>query len=130
MLFPSTACLLQHKIGANHAWGFDVSAACSAFAYSLTVGSQFIAAGSVKYALIVGADVMSSIIDYTDRTTCVLFGDGAGAVVLGPSRGPRLRHPRLRARNRRQRRRGAVHAGGRQPEAGLARDRSTSGCTS
>ncbi|HUU35347.1 MAG TPA: beta-ketoacyl-ACP synthase III [Vicinamibacterales bacterium] len=84
-LFPSTACLLQHKIGANHAWGFDVSAACSAFAYSLTVGSQFIAAGSVKYALIVGADVMSSIIDYTDRTTCVLFGDGAGAVVLGPS---------------------------------------------
>ena len=84
-LFPSTACLLQHKIGANHAWGFDVSAACSAFAYSLTVGSQFIAAGSVKYALIVGADVMSSIIDYTDRTTCVLFGDGAGAVVLGLS---------------------------------------------
>ena len=84
-LFPSTACLLQHKIGANHAWGFDVSAACSAFAYSLTVGSQLIAAGSVKYALIVGADVMSSIIDYTDRATCVLFGDGAGAVVLGPS---------------------------------------------
>jgi len=87
MLFPSTACLLQHKIGASHAWGFDVSAACSAFAYSLTVGSQFIAAGSVKYALIVGADVMSSILDYTDRTTCVLFGDGAGAVVLGPSEG-------------------------------------------
>ncbi len=84
-LFPSTACLLQNKIGANHAWGFDVSAACSAFAYSLTVGSQLIASGSVKYALIVGADVMSSIIDYTDRTTCVLFGDGAGAVVLGPS---------------------------------------------
>ena len=84
-LFPSTACLLQHKIGANHAWGFDVSAACSAFAYSLTVGSQLIAAGSVKYALIVGADVMSSIIDYTDRATCVLFGDGAGAVVLGRS---------------------------------------------
>ena len=84
-LFPSTACLLQHKIGASHAWGFDVSAACSAFAYSLTVGSQLIAARSVRYALIVGADVMSSIIDYTDRTTCVLFGDGAGAVVLGPS---------------------------------------------
>jgi 3-oxoacyl-[acyl-carrier-protein] synthase-3 len=87
MLFPSTACLLQHKIGASHAWGFDVSAACSAFAYSLTVGSQLIAAGSVKYALIVGADVMSSILDYTDRTTCVLFGDGAGAVVLGRSDG-------------------------------------------
>jgi 3-oxoacyl-[acyl-carrier-protein] synthase-3 len=87
MLFPSTACLLQNKIGATNAWGFDVSAACSAFAYSLTVGSQLIAAGSVKYALIVGADVMSSIIDYTDRTTCVLFGDGAGAVVLGRSEG-------------------------------------------
>ena len=85
MLFPSTACLLQHKIGASRAWGFDVSAACSAFAYSLTVGSQLIAAGSARYALIVGADVMSSILDYTDRTTCVLFGDGAGAVVLGAS---------------------------------------------
>jgi 3-oxoacyl-[acyl-carrier-protein] synthase-3 len=90
MQFPSTACLLQHKIGARHAWGFDVSAACSAFAYALTVGSQLIAAGSSKYALIVGADVMSSIIDYTDRTTCVLFGDGAGAVVLGPSADPDL----------------------------------------
>jgi 3-oxoacyl-[acyl-carrier-protein] synthase-3 len=87
MLFPSTACLLQHKIGASRAWGFDVSAACSAFAYALTVGSQLIAAGSVKHALIVGADVMSSIIDYTDRATCVLFGDGAGAVVLGASEG-------------------------------------------
>ena len=90
MLFPSTACLLQNKLGAKRAWGFDVSAACSAFAYSLTVGSQLIAAGSAKYALIVGADVMSSIIDYTDRTTCVLFGDGAGAVVLGPSSSPGL----------------------------------------
>jgi 3-oxoacyl-[acyl-carrier-protein] synthase-3 len=90
MLFPSTACLLQHKLGASRAWGFDVSAACSAFAYSLTVGSQLIAAGSAKYALIVGADVMSSIIDYTDRTTCVLFGDGAGAVVVSPSPGDGL----------------------------------------
>jgi 3-oxoacyl-[acyl-carrier-protein] synthase-3 len=90
MLFPSTACLLQHKLGAKRAWGFDVSAACSAFTYALTVGSQFIAAGSSRYALIVGADVMSSIIDYTDRTTCVLFGDGAGAVVLGPTSAPDL----------------------------------------
>ncbi|MGE0814512.1 MAG: beta-ketoacyl-ACP synthase III [Vicinamibacterales bacterium] len=90
MLFPSTACLLQNKLGATKAWGFDVSAACSAFAYALTVGSQLIAAGSSRYALIVGADVMSSIIDYTDRTTCVLFGDGAGAVVLGPSSSPDL----------------------------------------
>ena len=83
MLFPSTACLVQHKIGARRAWGFDLSAACSAFTYSLTVGSQMITAGAAKYVLVIGADVMSSIIDYTDRATCVLFGDGAGAVVLG-----------------------------------------------
>ncbi|MDO8793386.1 MAG: beta-ketoacyl-ACP synthase III [Vicinamibacterales bacterium] len=85
MLFPSTACLVQHKIGAKKAWGFDLSAACSAFTYALTVGSQIVATGGAKYALVIGADVMSSIIDYTDRATCVLFGDGAGAVVLGAS---------------------------------------------
>ena len=85
MLFPSTACLVQHKIGASKAWGFDLSAACSAFTYSLTAGSQMVATGGAQYALVIGADVMSSIIDYTDRATCVLFGDGAGAVVLGPS---------------------------------------------
>lgn len=90
MLFPSTACLVQHKIGATKAWGFDLSAACSAFTYSLTVGSQLVAAGGVKNALVIGADVMSSIIDYTDRATCVLFGDGAGAVVLAPSSDPNL----------------------------------------
>lgn len=90
MLFPSTACLVQHKIGAHKAWGFDLSAACSAFTYALTVGSQLVAAGSVKNALVIGADVMSSIIDYTDRATCVLFGDGAGAVVLGPSSDPNV----------------------------------------
>jgi 3-oxoacyl-[acyl-carrier-protein] synthase III len=85
MLFPSTACLVQHKIGANKAWGFDLSAACSAFTYALTVGCQLVASGNPKYALVIGADVMTSILDYTDRATCVLFGDGAGAVVLGPS---------------------------------------------
>jgi 3-oxoacyl-[acyl-carrier-protein] synthase-3 len=85
MLFPSTACLVQHKLGAGKAWGFDLSAACSAFTYSLTVGTQLVATGGAKHALVIGADVMSSIIDYTDRATCVLFGDGAGAVVLGPS---------------------------------------------
>ena len=90
MLFPSTACLVQHKIGATKAWGFDLSAACSAFTYALTVGSQLVAAGGVKNALVIGADVMSSIIDYTDRATCVLFGDGAGAVVLGPSNDPNI----------------------------------------
>jgi 3-oxoacyl-[acyl-carrier-protein] synthase-3 len=82
MMFPSTACLIQHKIGASHAWGFDVSAACSAFTYSLTAASQILSSGGHKHALVVGADVMSSIIDYRDRATCVLFGDGAGAVVL------------------------------------------------
>ena len=82
MLFPSTACLVQHKIGAHRAWGFDISAACSAFTYALTAGSQLVAAGCHEHALVIGADVMSSIIDYKDRATCVLFGDGAGAVVV------------------------------------------------
>jgi 3-oxoacyl-[acyl-carrier-protein] synthase-3 len=82
MMFPSTACLVQHKIGARHAWGFDLSAACSAFTYSLTTASQLVASGAHDHALVIGADVMSSIIDYKDRATCVLFGDGAGAVVV------------------------------------------------
>ncbi len=82
MMFPSTACLIQHKIGASRAWGFDLSAACSAFTYSLTTASQLVASGAHEHALVVGADVMSSIIDYKDRATCVLFGDGAGAVVV------------------------------------------------
>jgi 3-oxoacyl-[acyl-carrier-protein] synthase-3 len=82
MMFPSTACLVQHKIGAPHAWGFDLSAACSAFTYSLTTASQMVASGAHDHALVVGADVMSSIIDYRDRATCVLFGDGAGACVV------------------------------------------------
>jgi len=84
MLFPSTACLVQNKIGAARAWGFDLSAACSAFTYSLTVGAKMVSSGAARHVLVIGADVMSSIIDYTDRSTCVLFGDGAGAVVLGP----------------------------------------------
>ena len=88
MLFPSTACLVQDKIGATRAWGFDLSAACSAFTYALTVGSQMVASGAATNVLVIGADVMSSIIDYTDRATCVLFGDGAGAVVLGVSDDP------------------------------------------
>jgi 3-oxoacyl-[acyl-carrier-protein] synthase-3 len=82
MMFPSTACLIQDKIGAHAAWGFDLSAACSAFTYSVTTASQFVATGAVEHALVVGADVMSSVIDYKDRTTCVIFGDGAGAVVV------------------------------------------------
>jgi 3-oxoacyl-[acyl-carrier-protein] synthase-3 len=90
MLFPSTACLVQDKIGASRAWGFDLSAACSAFTYALTVGSQLVASGGANHVLVIGADVMSSIIDYTDRATCVLFGDGAGAVVLGPAADPSM----------------------------------------
>jgi 3-oxoacyl-[acyl-carrier-protein] synthase III len=81
-IFPSTACMLQEKIGAKRAWGFDLGAACSGFTYALTTGMQMIATGAHDHVLVVGADVMSSIIDYTDRTTCVLFGDGAGAAVL------------------------------------------------
>lgn len=84
-MFPSTACVLQNKIGATNAWGFDLGAACSGFTYALTTGMQMVATGSSDRALAVGADTMSSIIDYTDRATCVLFGDGAGAVVLAPA---------------------------------------------
>jgi len=85
MFFPSTACLVQHKLGAKGVWGFDLSAACSAFVYAVQTGAQFIASGTHKKVLVIGADVMSSIIDYTDRNTCVLFGDGAGAVLLEPA---------------------------------------------
>jgi 3-oxoacyl-[acyl-carrier-protein] synthase-3 len=84
-IFPSTACVLQAKLGVTRAWGFDLGAACSGFTYALTIGWQLVANGAVEHALIVGADVMSSIIDYTDRATCVLFGDGAGAAVLSPA---------------------------------------------
>ena len=82
MFFPSTACLVQHKLGAKGVWGFDLSAACSAFVYALQTGAQFIATGVHKKVMVIGADVMSSIIDYKDRATCVIFGDGAGAVLL------------------------------------------------
>jgi len=85
MLFPSTACLVQHKLGAKGAWGFDLSAACSAFVFALQTGAQFVASGAHKKVLVIGADVMSSILDYTDRSTCILFGDGAGAVILEPA---------------------------------------------
>jgi|TARA_B110000879_G_scaffold24169_1_gene32084 3-oxoacyl-[acyl-carrier-protein] synthase-3 len=85
MLFPSTSNLIAHKVGATNAWGFDLSAACSGFLFALTTGAQFIENGSYKKVVVVGADKMSSIVDYTDRTTCVLFGDGAGAVLLEPS---------------------------------------------
>jgi 3-oxoacyl-[acyl-carrier-protein] synthase III len=85
MLFPATACLIQNRIGAKKAWGFDLSGACSGFIYALTTGAQFVGAGTHKKVLVVGSDVMTSILDYTDRATCVLFGDGAGAVLLEPA---------------------------------------------
>ena len=85
MLFPSTACLIQHHLGASKAWGFDLSAACSGFVYALTTGAQFVGAGTHKKVLVIGSDVMTSILDYKDRATCVLFGDGAGAVLLEPA---------------------------------------------
>jgi 3-oxoacyl-[acyl-carrier-protein] synthase-3 len=84
MLFPATACLVQNKLGATGAWGFDLSAACSGFPYALQVGAKLVESGAHKKVLVIGADVMSSIIDYTDRTTCVIFGDGAGAVLIEP----------------------------------------------
>jgi len=84
MLFPATACLVQNKLGVPGAWGFDLSAACSGFPYALQVGAKLVESGMHKKVLVIGADVMSSIIDYTDRATCVIFGDGAGAVLLEP----------------------------------------------
>jgi 3-oxoacyl-[acyl-carrier-protein] synthase-3 len=85
MMFPATACLVQDRIGAKKAWGFDLSAACSGFAYALTVGAQFVGSGAHKKVLVIGSDKMSSILDYTDRATCILFGDGAGAALLEPA---------------------------------------------
>src|SRR6185437_6521328 len=84
MMFPATACLVQDKIGAKGAWGFDLSAACSGFPYALQMGAKLIESGMQKKVMVIGADVMSSIIDYKDRATCVIFGDGAGAVLLEP----------------------------------------------
>jgi 3-oxoacyl-[acyl-carrier-protein] synthase III len=85
MMFPATACLVQDKIGAKGAWGFDLSAACSGFLYALQMGAKLVESGAHKKVMVIGADVMSSILDYTDRATCILFGDGAGAVLLEPA---------------------------------------------
>jgi 3-oxoacyl-[acyl-carrier-protein] synthase-3 len=85
MFFPATACLVQDRLGAKKAWGFDLSAACSGFAYALTVGAQFVGAGTHHKVLVIGSDAMSTILDYKDRATCILFGDGAGAVLLEPA---------------------------------------------
>ena len=87
-LFPATACLVQNAIGARRAWGFDLIAACSSFLYGLTVGANLVTSGTHKRVLVIGADTMSRIIDYTDRATCVLFGDGAGAMLIEPAAEP------------------------------------------
>lgn len=84
-VFPSTANVICDKIGATNAWGFDLSAACSGFVYGLSTGAQFIETGKYKKVVVVGADKMSAILDYTDRSTCIIFGDGAGAVLLEPN---------------------------------------------
>ncbi|HSB60816.1 MAG TPA: beta-ketoacyl-ACP synthase III [Vicinamibacteria bacterium] len=84
MPFPATACLVQDKLKATRAWGFDISAACSGFLYALTMGAQFVQNGVHRKVLVIGADVMTAILNYEDRATCVLFGDGAGAVLLEP----------------------------------------------
>jgi 3-oxoacyl-[acyl-carrier-protein] synthase-3 len=85
MQFPATANIISAEIGAHRAWGFDIEAACSSFLYALAVGARFVEAGIHKKVLVIGADKMSSIIDYSDRNTCIIFGDGAGAVLLEPS---------------------------------------------
>ncbi len=82
MMFPATACLVQHRIGASKAWGFDLVAACAGFLYGLTTSAHLVACGTHKKVLAIGADTMSRIIDYTDRSTCILFGDGAGAMLI------------------------------------------------
>lgn len=85
MMFPATACLVQDKLGCKGAWGFDLSAACSGFVYAVQTAAQFVMTGSHKKVLAIGSDTMSSIINYQDRATCVIFGDGAGAVLLEPA---------------------------------------------
>jgi len=100
MVFPSTACILQHKLGANGCAAFDLQAVCSGFVYALTVADAMVRAGGVRCALVVGAEVFSRILDFNDRSTCVLFGDGAGAVVLEASTEPGILASELRADGR------------------------------
>ena len=85
MMYPSTACLVQHKLGIKRTWGFDVSAGCSGFVYALNTGTKFIESGQYKKVLVIGSDVNSSMTDFTDRAICIIFGDGAGAVLLEPA---------------------------------------------
>lgn len=98
LIYPSTACLLQHRLGISNGCGaFDIQAVCSGFVYALTVVDMFIRAGACKHALVVGADCNSKILDWQDRGTCVLFGDGAGAVIMGAGEEPGLYHCEIHA---------------------------------
>lgn len=97
MLFPSTACILQSKLGINHCPAFDVQAVCSGFVYALAIADLFVRSGQARCALVVGAEIYSRILDWSDRATCVLFGDGAGAVVLKPSEAPGILSSHLHA---------------------------------
>jgi 3-oxoacyl-[acyl-carrier-protein] synthase III len=90
MMYPSTACLVQHKLGIGNTWGFDVSAGCSGFLYALNTGVKFVESGQYQKVLVIGSDVNSSMTDYTDRAVCIIFGDGAGAVLLEPSEDPEV----------------------------------------
>jgi 3-oxoacyl-[acyl-carrier-protein] synthase III len=85
MMYPSTACLVQHKLGIAHTWGFDVSAGCSGFLFSLNTGAKFVESGQYKKVLVIGSDVNSAMVNYEDRAVCIIFGDGAGAVLLEPA---------------------------------------------
>ena len=85
MMYPSTACLVQHKLGIKNTWGFDVSAGCSGFLYAFNAGVKFVESGQYKKVLVIGSDVNSSMTDFTDRAVCIIFGDGAGAVLLEPA---------------------------------------------
>jgi 3-oxoacyl-[acyl-carrier-protein] synthase III len=85
MMYPSTACLVQHKLGVENTWGFDVSAGCSGFLYALNAGTKFVESGQYKNVLVIGSDVNSSMTDFTDRAVCIIFGDGAGAALLQPA---------------------------------------------
>ena len=100
MVFPSTACIVQHKLGVHGCAAFDVQAVCSGFVYALTVADAMIRTGTARQALVIGAEVFSRILDFNDRTTCVLFGDGAGAVVLEASDTPGLLASELHADGR------------------------------
>ena len=122
MMFPATACLVQDKIGAKGAWGFDVSAGCSGFVFALQAGVKMVESGAHKKVLVCGADANTRMTDYTDRTTCVLFGDGGGAVLIEPAEEGEIGFIDLCARDRRVGGCGAEPEGRRQPESCQPRD--------